>query len=237
LPRTVKTPPRSAKAEETRARILEAALALFREHGFEGTTMRAVAAAAGVSLGSAYYYFASKEELIQAFYARTHEEHLEACGSVLASEKTFGGRLLGVMRAKLDTIAPYHEFAGVLFRSAADPRSPLNPFSEASRPVREEATELFGRVFRESTAKASKPLAAELPRLLWIYHMGIILYWIHDDSPGAERTYRLMERTTSLVVKLVGLSRLPPLRPLVTRTLGLLRELRAGSAASVGRPS
>ena len=65
-----------------------------------------------------------------------------------------------------------------------------------------------------------------MPDLLWTYHMGIILYWIHDDSPEAERTRRLTEQTVELVVRLVSLSRLPPLRPLVTRTLRLLAEHR-----------
>ena len=37
--------------------------------------MRAIAEKAGVSLGNAYHYFRSKEQLIQAFYHRTHEEH------------------------------------------------------------------------------------------------------------------------------------------------------------------
>ena len=42
------------------------------------------------------------------------------------------------MRAKLETIEPYHRFSGILFKTAADPESPLNPFGEESRPVREE---------------------------------------------------------------------------------------------------
>lgn len=217
---------KTAKGEQTRARILDAALALFRKNGYERTTMRAVAEAAGVSLGNAYYYFASKEALIQAFYGRTHEEHLRACGPLLDREKDFRRRLEGVMQAKLDTIAPYHRFAGVLFRSAADPQSPLNPFSRESQPVRREATELFAKVFRESNAKVPRRLAAELPELLWTYHMGIILYWIHDDSPGAERTQRLVAETIDLIVKLVAISRLPPLRPVVTRTLRLLATVR-----------
>src|SRR6266850_2650368 len=53
--------PQRAASEETRRQILETALALFRERGFEDTTMRDVAARAGLSLGSAYYYFKSKE--------------------------------------------------------------------------------------------------------------------------------------------------------------------------------
>jgi AcrR family transcriptional regulator len=126
-------PVKTAKGEATRATILETALALFRERGYEGTTMRAIAAEAGVSLGNAYYYFGSKEHLIQAFYARTHEEHLAVCGEVLDREQDLRARLMGVMSRKLDTIEPYHHFAGVLFKTAADPHSPLNPFSEGSR--------------------------------------------------------------------------------------------------------
>ncbi len=217
---------KTTKGEQTRARILAAALALFRKNGYERTTMRAVAEAAGVSLGNAYYYFESKESLIQAFYGRTHEEHLAACEPILERENDFRRRLEGVMQAKLQTIAPYHRFAGVLFRSAADPHSPLNPFSEASGPVRRQAIELFGRVFRESNAKAPRKLADELPELLWTYHMGIILFWIHDDSPKAARTQRMVDETIDLIVKLVAISRLPPLRPVVTRTLRLVAAAR-----------
>ena len=69
-------PPDAApsKAEQTRSRILTAALELFRRRGFDPTTMREIAAEAGVALGSAYYYFASKETLVMAFYERASEE-------------------------------------------------------------------------------------------------------------------------------------------------------------------
>ena len=223
---TVKT----AKGEQTRAMILETALRLFRERGYEGTTMRAIAAEAGVSLGNAYYYFASKEHLIQAFYARTHDEHLAACADVLEREKNLRARLMGVMSCKLDTIEPYHRFAGVLFKTAADPHSPLNPFSEASREVRQEATALFARVVDESNAKVPGRLAAELPDLLWTYHMGIILFWIYDHSPDRVRSRRLTEQTVDLVVKMISMSRLPLMRPLVSKALRMTAELRGDPA-------
>src|SRR5580692_5777604 len=60
---------RSTKGEQTRAAIAEAALRMFREQGYEATTMRAIAREAGVATGNAYYYFGSKEELIHAYYA------------------------------------------------------------------------------------------------------------------------------------------------------------------------
>ena len=63
--------PQRAASEQTRRQVLDTALALFRKRGFEQTTMRDVAEAAGLSLGAAYYYFKSKEALVGA-YLRAH---------------------------------------------------------------------------------------------------------------------------------------------------------------------
>jgi AcrR family transcriptional regulator len=218
---------KTAKGEQTRALILETALELFRERGYEETTMRAIAERAGVALGSAYYYFRSKEQLIQAFYGRTHQEHVAAAEEVLRTERTLRGRLHGVMAAKLRTIEPYHRFSAVLFRTAADPESPLNPFSAESLPSRLEATALFAEVVRGAEdRKIPRDLEKELPDLLWTYHMGVILFWIHDRSPGRVRTWRLMERTVDLIARLVGLSTLPLMGPIRKSVLRLLAELR-----------
>ena len=80
---------RTAKGEQTKALILNSALDLLQERGYEETTMRAIAKKAGVSLGNAYHYFGSKEHLIQAFYHRTHEEHLVAAIPVMQKETSW----------------------------------------------------------------------------------------------------------------------------------------------------
>jgi AcrR family transcriptional regulator len=219
---------KTRKSEETRARILESALALFLERGYDQTTMRGIAEHAGVALGNAYYYFESKEHLIQAFYARTHAEHVAASQDVLAREKSFSERLRGVMRAKIDTIEPYHRFAGVLFRTAADPASPLHPFSAESASARSESIATFGETLAGSDSRVPDDLRAELPRLLWLYHLGIILFWIHDTSPGRKRTRRLVDSSASLIASLVGLAGNPLLRPLRKRGLRLVREMAEG---------
>ena len=43
-----------------------------------------------------------------------------------------------------------------------------------------------------------------LPELLWLYSLGVILYWVHDTSPGCAKTYQLIDRTVPLVARLVG---------------------------------
>jgi len=218
---------KTTKGEQTRTLILNTALELFRERGYEETTMRAIADSAGVALGSAYYYFRSKEHLIQAFYGRTHQEHLAACVPILERERNLKTRLLEVMRAKIATIEPYHRFAGVLFKSAADPESPLNPFSAESAAVRGESIALFAQVIHGSSTRIPPDLHDELPNLLWLYHMGIILFWIHDRSGGRQRTNRLIEHSVELIVRLIKLGSLPLMRPLRKIVLHLLADLRA----------
>ena len=219
------------KGLQTRAAILEAALEMFRERGYEQTTMRAIADRAGVALGNSYYYFHSKEHLIQAFYGRTHEEHLRASDSVLTEERDLKDRLLGVMRAKIATLEPYHQFAGKLFKTAADPHSPLNPFSDESDPVRQQSIAMFAEVVTGSTTRVPKDLMSELPFMLWLYHMGITLFWIHDSSPHQTRTFRLIERTVDILVKLIGLASNPLMRPLRRSAVRLIAELKEDVSA------
>jgi len=220
------------KGEQTRSRIMEIALDMFCERGYEETTMRAIAEQAGVALGNTYYYFHSKEQLIQAFYERIHQETFTACRPVLDKQRRLEARLLGVMRSMLAVIEPYHHLSGLLFKTAADPHSPLNPFSSESEAVREQSIALFEEVVRGSKDRVPADLQTELPTLLWLYHMGIVLFWIHDGSPRHARTNRLVDQTVKLVVKLVSLGSLPLMGPLRKSVLRLLTEMRDDSGAS-----
>ena len=217
---------KTVKGDQTKALILETALRMFRERGYDETTMRAIAEKAGVSFGNAYYYFSSKEYLIQAFYQRMHDEHLAVSLPALENTKTLKARLLAVMRLKIDILEPYHQFAGVLFKTAAHPQSPLNPFADESDPVRHASIQLFEKVIEGTKAHIPKDLRAELPYLLWVYHMGIVLFWIHDQSPKHRRTYRLIDHTVDLVDKLIHLASNPFMRPLRKQALRLMDELR-----------
>jgi AcrR family transcriptional regulator len=53
-------------ADSTSTRILDAALALFSEHGFEGTTLQQIADRLGFTKAALYYHFKSKDELLEA---------------------------------------------------------------------------------------------------------------------------------------------------------------------------
>jgi AcrR family transcriptional regulator len=217
---------KTTRGAQTKALILETALELFKERGYEQTTMRAIADRAGVALGNAYYYFKSKEHLIQAFYLRMHDELLVAARPILDEEDDFRTRLHLVLRATVATMEQYHQFAAVLFKTAADPASPLNPFSPESFEARSQSIILFDEVVAGSKGRMPKDLRAEMGYLLWLYHMGIVLFWIHDQSTGRARTYRLVDRTVEIVVRLINLAGNPLMRPLRKSALRLIAELK-----------
>ena len=225
---TVSEPaPRTPKAEQTRRAIVDAAMRLFREGGYDRTTMRAIADEAGVSLGNAYYYFSSKEHLIQAYYGLVLEQHAAAASVVLAEETAFAARLRGVLSAWLDVAAPYQEFAGQFFKNAAEPSSPLSPFSPESAGPREESIALYRQVVEESDLKVAKALREELPELLWLLQMGVVLFWVYDASEGQQRTRTLVDGVAPMVDRLARMTRLPVVRGVVDDLLTLLRTLRS----------
>jgi AcrR family transcriptional regulator len=69
--------------ERRRPLVLDAALALFRERGYEGTSMDAIAAAAGVSKPVVYACYPSKAELFEALLRREEERVLSEIQAAL----------------------------------------------------------------------------------------------------------------------------------------------------------
>jgi AcrR family transcriptional regulator len=214
------------KAARTRSAIIDAALKLFREKGYDATTMRAIASDAGVSVGNAYYYFDSKEQLIQGFYDRAQVEHEAAARPVLDSERDLAARIAGVIEAWLVTMEPYRPFAGKFFKNAAEPTSPLNPFSSESRPARTTAIALWREVLEGSDAKVPKRLQTDLPEMLWLYFMGIVLFWVHDPTAGASATRRVVARTAPLVLRAISIARLPVMRTMLDDIVVLMGEVK-----------
>lgn len=215
------------KSEETRRRIFDSALALFRQRGFDETTMRDIAREADVALGAAYYYFDSKDAIVMAFYQRTQEELVPLVTEALSRTHGLKQRLAAVIRVKLDYCAPNRRLMATL-ATHIDPQHPLSPFSEQTRAIRDADTRFFQNALEGSDIKVPDDLATHLPRLLWLYQMGLLLFWVYDRSPRQWRTTQLFNKTLSIVVKLVRFSSFPLLRPL-RKTVSELLELIYGS--------
>ena len=66
-------PPAAVTKADTRERILDVALELFTEQGFDGTSLREIAERLGVTKAALYYHFESKDDILLALHMRMHE--------------------------------------------------------------------------------------------------------------------------------------------------------------------
>jgi AcrR family transcriptional regulator len=174
--------------------------------------------------GSIYHHFPTKEHIVQTFYDMIHEEHAQACVGILRNEIKLEHRLREVVRKKIELAEPFKKISYVLFRVASNPQNPLSPFSAQSSPTRDRSLVLFRQLVAGSSAKLPADVDILLADYLWLYQMGIILYWIHDTSENSRKTFRLIDRTVKLVQTLVEISSIPLIAPFRKKFTKLMLE-------------
>jgi hypothetical protein len=77
------------------------------------------------------------------------------------------------------------------------------------------------RLFRETGYEA-----ATMRAIAWLYSLGIVMFWVHDTSPGCAKTYDLIDRTMPLADRLVSMSRLPVLHATLADVISIIEDLR-----------
>jgi AcrR family transcriptional regulator len=217
------------KAQRTRERILEAALKLFAEKGFEATTMRDVAREADASLGLAYRYYASKEDFALELYLRLAEGSREWARRNL-TEGTIAERFESAMLAKLDQVEPHRGPLAALLVKALDPSSPTSALGEGTAEVRERMGGVFQEVVRGASDAPGERQAQELGTVLYGLHLAILLYWFHDKTQDARATREVVGSARDAIRFLRPALRLPSAARVLTRLAGAL------SAVGVGDP-
>lgn len=212
------------KSEATRRRILDAALGVFRERGFEAATMREIAAAAGVAVGAAYYYFDSKDALVMAFYEQAQQEMAPGLDRILAGSRTLEQRLRGIIGQKMEYFASNRTLVAAL-SAHIDPEHSLSPFSAATAPIRERDVSYFARAVDDSKLRLPDTILPYVPRLLWLYQMGVLLYWMYDRSPGQTKTHLLFDKSLAMLLALFKVASIPVLRPFLRPAGELLKAI------------
>jgi AcrR family transcriptional regulator len=212
--------------EKTRALILEKALEIFREVGFEAATIRDIAKSANVATGAAYYYFPSKEAIVAAYYDHVQETHEAKVRESILDSMDLRERLGLVFHSKLDILKDDRKFLGALFRYAGEPDHPLSVFGKGT--ARQRAHSIG--IFREALAgsEISNDLRQLLPGALWFLHLGAILFFIYDQSAEQQRARKLVNGVLDLVAQFLNMTSAPLIRtflqPFQGKLLGILKE-------------
>jgi len=217
-----KNGPATDKGEQTRTHIFECALDLFREQGFDATTMQQVAERAEVAKSAAYYYFPGKEAIVQAYYETVQAEHDRLCSGYFAQNRVLRERLRWAMESKFNLVADDRKLLGVVFRYTGEPEHPLSCLGAGTGDIRSRSLHVFRAALKPE--KLPKDLGELLPVALWALQMGLLVMFLYDNSEGQRRTRQLADGALDLTLTLLALAKLPLLRPVRTKILTLLRE-------------
>lgn len=119
---TVTLPAVRPPTNDTEDRLLEAALTLFAEKGYEATSVREIIEATGVTRPVLYYYCSNKEDLFKRLVHWKHEQAYRELGRIVQETKGTAHRLRAIMQ-------------GSFTFCAADPRVPRVMFQTYFGPV------------------------------------------------------------------------------------------------------
>lgn len=217
-----KTDQKTAKGQATRSELLGISLRLFREKGFDSTTMRDIAAEAGMSLGAFYYYYPSKDSIVLDYYRQVQDEHTRMVAEHSSEASDLRARLGLLFHTKFELLAGSREFIGALLRYTGNPDHSLSFLGEGTRGIRDETIAMFRDALEPE--RLPEDLLQMLPVLLWAMHMGILLYLLYDKSAAQERTRKLVDLALDFTVRMISVSKVPVFRPVRRRLRALLQE-------------
>ena len=204
-----------------RQRLYETAINLITERGYASTTLRDVAEAAEVSVGLLYKYFPSKRAVVLELY-----DQLSADYAARAAEMRSGKwreRFLFALRICLEVLGPHRNtLAALVPVLVGDPEEGLFASNTAFSRVRVE------KVFRDAVVGATDSpgpkLAAALGRLLYLFHLAVILWWLLDKSPRQRATDGLLVLLQRVLPPAALAVRFPPIPSFVRSADALFRD-------------
>lgn len=125
--------------KDTRTRILETALELFSEHGFEGSSLRQIADRLDVTKAALYYHFRSKDELLEALIAPATSD-LDRLLDAYADEPDTAGRRRQFIQDYLDYLLSHRRLIAYISRDLATLAHPAIASGNQERRARVETT-------------------------------------------------------------------------------------------------
>ncbi len=178
------------KARQTRAHILATALDRFAQQGYEQTTMRNIATAAGCSLGLTYRYFARKESLVLALYTQLEQEFVTQVATLPPGP--LAERFTAALHAHVTHLAPYRTVLRALFGAALDPTAATGVFGADAAAVRTTVQAAFGVIVAGATDAPPALLAGAYATVLYGLHLGLIFVWLADRDPTGNNAAELI---------------------------------------------
>jgi len=157
---------REKKKRQTRKAIIDAAIKLFSEKGFEHTSMEELARAAGVGKATIYGYFKTKSEIFLAFCEEEVEYAFAELDAKMDAEVPLAEQLVAQMMGQLTFVTQNREFGRIFARKMTFPDDKM---ALKSRELDVRYFNKLAEVLRKAQTRNELPLETDL--LLLIGHL------------------------------------------------------------------
>ena len=194
---------RESKKEATKKKILEVSLQLFQKMGFGRTTMRDIAKKCGIALGTTYNYFPTKEHIAQYFFERALDEVMERYKKEEPADAPLEEKIFLLLSIELEKVTPYEEFLNLIVTHAMLPTSRLHPFSMDSQRLKMKYLDFVGSILESAKEKgefSSLGFDSMILSAFWVFHLGIMMFWMNDQSRKKEDTYILLDKSLRFIL-------------------------------------
>jgi AcrR family transcriptional regulator len=179
----------------TRRRILEVAQELFASQGFDATTTRDIAKAAGIATGTMFNYFSSKEAVVGSLAAEALAELGVDFNASNREEASLEEDLFAFVAAGLRKLKPLRKHLPVVLGTALSP---------ACADVDDDCCRLRISHLETIAQLGHKHGLKELPtmalQIYWSLYAGLLLFWANDTSPRQEDTLALLDHSLEMFV-------------------------------------
>jgi TetR/AcrR family transcriptional regulator, cholesterol catabolism regulator len=183
---------------DRRGRMIRESARLFRERGYEGASVRDIAAATGLQSGSWVYHFKTKQDILAAVMEEGLRHSLERIEAIGAEPLAPREKFRALVRAHLETIlSPGQDFIPVLLYDWRSLEPTARPRVVALQ-KRYEA--VWGRVIAQLHASGDWAAPTRVDRLLMFGALNWMAHWFHhggrfDMAELAEEAVRFFLRT------------------------------------------
>ncbi|NTV12914.1 MAG: TetR/AcrR family transcriptional regulator [Desulfobulbaceae bacterium] len=181
--------------KETRERILQAAATLFAQRGFEQTTTRELAKAAGLAAGTLFNYFPSKESLAMAMVNAALQLGREDYRRHRHGDEELAEELFLFISSGLRRLKPLRPFIGPALERSLSPFAGKIP-NQAGETTRQEHLEIVRQIIVGHGYSRVPALVADT--LYWSLYLGILAFWSHDVSEHQQETLALLDHALAL---------------------------------------
>jgi TetR/AcrR family transcriptional regulator len=191
---------------QVRQRLVEAAIALARERGFQAVGVRQIASAAGVTPGMIAYYFGDKRGLYRAMFDATYQRLIERMRALLERPAAGGDPIARLVDLQISTLADTPWLPPLLAREVLARESPLREFL-TERLAQGPGVLVPQMLRREMAAGRIRDDLDPLLLMLSIFGMGMVAYLMQPvagPALGYELDDEFRDRMIGHVQKLLA---------------------------------